>query len=72
MTRSYALNKNDSKRQASLIPDVRSGEDQGERYQLASVQICTENYAGGTGGTEENLNSSRVFLLSLVVDSTPG
>ena len=71
MTRSYALNKNDSKRHAILIADVRSGEEQGERYQLASVQIYTENYARGTEGTEENLNSPRVFSLSLVVDSTP-
>ena len=55
MTRSDVLNKNDGKRQAILITDVLSGEEQGEHYQLAAVQIYTENYAIGTGGAEENL-----------------
>ena len=65
MTRSDTLNKNDSKRQAIQITAVLSGEEQGEHYQLAAVQIYTENFARGTGGTEENLNSSRVsFLLT--------
>ena len=59
---SDALNKNDSKRRAVLITAVLSGEEQEEHYQLAAVQIYTENYARGTGGTEENLNSSRVFF----------
>ena len=66
MKRSDALNKNNSKRQAVLITDVQqllSGEEQGEHYQLAVVQIYTENYARGTGGTEINVNSSRVFCL---------
>ena len=62
MTRSDVLNKNDSKRQAILITAVLSGEEQGEHYQFAAVQIYTENYARGTGGTEENLNSFRVFF----------
>ena len=62
MTRSDALNKNDSKREAIRITAVLSGEEQGEHYQLAAVQIYTENYARGTGGTVENLNSSRVFF----------
>ena len=65
MTCRDALNKNDSKRQAILVAAVLSGEEQGEHYQLAAVQIYTENFARGTGGTEENLNSSRVsFLLT--------
>ena len=55
MTRSDVLNKNDGKRQAILITDVLSGEEQGEHYQLAAVQIYTENYAIGTGGAGENL-----------------
>ena len=55
MTRSDVLNKNDGKRQAILITDVLSGEEQGEHYQLAAVQIYTGNYAIGTGGAEENL-----------------
>ena len=47
-----------------MITDVLSGEEQGEHYQLAVVQIYTENYARGTGGTKVNLNrSSRVFFL---------
>ena len=62
---------NDGKRRAILITNVLSGEEQGEHFQLAAVQICTENYARGTGGTEENLHSSHVFSRSLVVDSTP-
>ena len=37
---------------------------------MAAVQIYTENYARGTGSSEEKLNSSRVFFSSLVVDST--
>ena len=65
MKRSDALNKNDSKQQAVLITDVLSGEEQGENYQLAVVQIYTERYARGTGGTEVNLNSSRVFFFFL-------
>ena len=66
MTRRVALNENGSKRHlAILITAVLSGEEQGEHYQLAAVQIYTENFARGTGGTEENLNSSRVsFLLT--------
>ena len=65
MTCRDALNKNDSKRQAILVTAVLSGEEQGEHYQLAAVQIYTENFARGTGGTEENLISSRVsFLLT--------
>ena len=62
MTRSDALNKNDSKRLAILITAVLSGEEQGEHYQLAAVQIYTENFARGRGGSEENLTSSRVFF----------
>ena len=61
MTRSDALNKNDSKRQAIRITAALSGEEQREHYQLAAVQIYTESYARGSGGSEENLNSSRVF-----------
>ena len=71
MKLSNALINNDGKRRAILITNVLSGEEQGEHYQLAAVQICTENYARGTGGSEENLHSSRVFSRSLVVDSTP-
>ena len=72
MKRSDSLNKNDSKQQAVLITDVLSGEEQGEHYQLAVVQIYTELYARGTGGTEINLNSSCFFFsLTVVVDSTP-
>ena len=37
---------------------------------MAAVQIYPENYARGTEGSEEKLNSSRVFFSSLVVDST--
>ena len=61
MTRSDALNKNDSKRQSIRVTAALSEEKQREHYQLASVQIYTESYARGTGGSEENLNSSRVF-----------
>ena len=71
MKRSDALVNNDGKRQAILITNVLSGEEQGAHFQLAAVQICTENYARGTGGAEENVHSSRVFSRSLVVDSTP-
>ena len=72
MKRSDSLNKNDSKQQAVLITDVLSGEEQGEHYQLAFVQIYNERYARGTGGTEVNLSSSRVFFsLTLVVELTP-
>ena len=48
-----------------MITDVLSGEEQGEHYQLAVVQIYTELYARGTGGTEINLNSSCFFFFSL-------
>ena len=71
MKRSGALINSDGKRRAILITNVLSGKEQGEHFQLAAVQICTENYARGTGGTEGNLHSSRVFSHSLVVDSTP-
>lgn len=63
MKRSDELNKNDSKRQDVLITDVLSGEEQGEHYQLTVVQIYTEHCPRGTGGTEVNLNSFRVFFL---------
>lgn len=39
MTRSDALNKNDSKRQAIQITVLLSEEEKGERYQLAAAQI---------------------------------
>ena len=55
-----------------MITDVLSGEEQGEHYQLAVVQIYNERCARGTGGTEVNLSSSRVFFsLTLVVELTP-
>ena len=63
MTLSDALNKNDSKRQAIQITTLLSREEQGGHYHFAAVQIYTDNYARGAGGTEENLNSSRVFPL---------
>ena len=54
-----------------MITDVLSGEEQGEHYQLAVVQIYNERYARGTGGTEVNLSSSRVFFsLTPVVELT--
>ena len=72
MKRIDPLNKKGSKGQAILITAVMSGEEQVEHYQFAAVQIYTENYARGRGGTEENLNSFRVFFSrGLVVDSTP-
>ena len=71
MKRSDALVNNNGKRRAILITNVLSGEEQREHFQLAAVQICTENYARGTGGTEENVHSSLVISRSLVVDSTP-
>ena len=61
MKRIDALNKNDSKRQPILNTAVRSEEEQGQHYQFSAVKIYTENYARGTGGCEENLNSSCVF-----------
>ena len=71
MNHSEALINNDGKRRAILITNVLSGEEQGEHFQLAAVQICTEKYSRGTGGTVGNLHSSRVFSHSLVVNSTP-
>ena len=63
---------NDGKPRGILITNVLSGKEQGEHDQLAAVQICTESYARGTGGTEENLLTFfTCFSRSLVVDSTP-
>ena len=74
MTRSDALYKNDSKRQAILITDVLSGEEQVEHYQLAAVQMYTENYARGTAIQEALRRKPELFTcfspLSLRVDST--
>ena len=55
-----------------MITDVLSGKSKESTTKLAVVQIYNERYARGTGGTEVNLSSSRVFFsLTLVVELTP-
>ena len=71
MTRSDALNKNDSKRQeAILITGVRSWEEQGEQSFGCSANL-TEKYARGTGSLQSpGKTNFTCFFLSLVVNST--
>ena len=71
MTRSDALNKYDSKRQAVLITGVRSWEEQGEQSFGCGANL-TEKYARGTGSLQSQgkTNFTYVFFLSLVVNST--
>ena len=66
MTRSDALNKNDSKRQAILITGVRSWEEQGEQSFGCGANL-TEKYARGTGSLQTRENQFYICFFSLAL-----